>query len=73
MRCMVSSSREVQSCRPNDKRETATYSDNSSHDHGHDTLHHQIGTEDSHGGDSHTRFRGSVGGSDTCSTADASV
>lgn len=33
---------------------------NTSHDNGNDTLHHQVGAEDGHGGNSNTRLGGSV-------------
>ena len=34
--------------------------DDTSHNDGNDTLHHEVGTEDCHGGDSDSRFSGSI-------------
>jgi hypothetical protein len=39
--------------------------DNTSHNDGYDTLHHQIRPEDRHGRDTDTRLGGTVSGSDT--------
>lgn len=40
-------------------------SDNTSHNDGYDTLHHQIRPEDRHGRDTDTGLGGTVSGSDT--------
>lgn len=54
------------SCADDDSNDEPVDAQHSSHDHGDDGLHDQLGPHDTHGCDTHARLGRAVGGTKAC-------